>query len=49
MSKSGTCHQDVSYGQAPAQPDISSDECNISAKSIYIDLKSLRPSNRELL
>ena len=26
MSKSGPCNQDTSYGQAPAQPDISPDE-----------------------
>ena len=26
MSKSGPCHQDTSFGQAPAQPDISPDE-----------------------
>ena len=46
MSKSGPCNQDTSYGQAPAQPDISPDELQHLCKE-YIQRLEVTESQQQ--
>ena len=46
MSQSGPCYQDASYGQAPAQPDISPDELQHLCKEYIQQLREVTESQQ---